>query len=101
MDEVMEEFRDSAQRDTFFLRQNLTALETILDEPQPPGTLLQLAEWDANWSMDHDPTNDGAAVFLRRLAEMLRSAIEEEESGRWRTSSAIGTASTEEGDDSA
>lgn len=82
LDEVMANFRDAASRDTLFLGQELDALETILDEPQPAGTLLRLAAWDAGWDMDHDQTDSGAAVFLRGLADMLRTAIDEAQSAR-------------------
>ncbi len=79
LEEVREEFRSAARFETFFLRQDLVALETILTEPHPSGTLLRLAAGDANWDMDQDPTDRGASVFLRGIAEMLRAAIEEAE----------------------
>ncbi|MDR6320834.1 hypothetical protein [Actinoplanes couchii] len=82
LDEVREDFRSSARFETFFLRQDLVALETILAEPQAAGTLLELVEDDANWVIDEDQTDRGAAAFLRGIADMLRAAIEEAESAR-------------------
>jgi hypothetical protein len=57
----------------------LGALETVLSEQHPPGTLLQLVEGHGNWSLDHDPTDSGAAVFLTDLVRMLREVINEAE----------------------
>ncbi|MFF5292828.1 hypothetical protein [Paractinoplanes globisporus] len=76
LDEVQLEIQDTANVNTLFLRQYLEALETILSEPTPPGTLLRLVEGDANWGIDHDQTDAGAAAFLAGLARMLRSVIE-------------------------
>jgi hypothetical protein len=55
------------------------ALEAVLAEPQPPGTLLQLVAGYGNRSLDHDPTDSGATVFLAGLVTMLRSIIDEAE----------------------
>lgn len=76
-DEIRDEFRRTARVNDFHLRQYLDALDTILAGPTPPGTLLRLVEGDANWGIDHDQTEAGAAVFLREVAEMLRSVIAE------------------------
>ncbi|MEU7905384.1 hypothetical protein [Actinoplanes sp. NPDC049118] len=76
-DEIRAELRRTARTNDFHLRQYLDALDTVLAEPQPPGTLLQLVEGDANWGIDHDQTDSGAAVFLREVAEALRSVIAE------------------------
>jgi hypothetical protein len=77
-DEIHAELRRTAGTNTVYLRQYLAALETILAEPQSPGTLLQLVERDANWGIDHDQTDAGAAVFLRELAQVLRVVVDEE-----------------------
>ncbi|WP_238490601.1 hypothetical protein [Actinoplanes flavus] len=78
-EEIRQHVRRTARRNTFFLRQYLAALEEILNEPQPPGTLLRLVEVDANRGIDHDQTDRGAAVFLREIADLLRSVLEEVE----------------------
>lgn len=73
--EVRAELQQTARTDTLFLRQYLEALEIVLAEPQPSGMLLRLVEGDANWGLDHDPTDAGAAVFLREVAEILRRVL--------------------------
>jgi len=75
--EIRANLLHTARTNDFFLRQYLDALESILVEPQPPGTLLHLVEGDANWGIDDDQTDAGAAVFLRKVAELLRSVIDE------------------------
>ena len=74
-DEIRQELQSTARTNTFFLSQYLAALETVLSEPQPPGTLLRLVEGDGNWGIDHDQTDAGAAVFLGEIAQMLRDVI--------------------------
>lgn len=75
--EIRAELRRTARTNDFHLRQFLDALDAVLSEPQPPATLLRLVEDDANWGIDHDQTDAGAAVFLREIAEMLRSVLAE------------------------
>jgi len=77
LDEIRRDLRSTARTNTLFLQQYLTALETILSEPQTPGTLLRLVEGDGNWGIDHDQTDGGAAVFLAQLAQLLRDVIAE------------------------
>ena len=74
-DEIRAEFADSARTTTRFLRQDLLAIDSILIADLPAGTLLRLVEDDANWGLDEDPTDAGAAVFLRKIAEILRSVV--------------------------
>jgi hypothetical protein len=38
-----------------------------------------LVEGYGNWSLDHDPTDSGAAVFLAGLVRMLQEVIDEAE----------------------
>ena len=75
--EIQAEWRQAARANDFFLRQHLEALDGILAEPQPPGTLLGLVELDANWAIDHDQTDAGAAAFLRGVARMLREVLDQ------------------------
>ncbi|GAA0466151.1 hypothetical protein GCM10009531_69190 [Actinoplanes capillaceus] len=77
LDEIRREMRDAARAETFFLRLERDALESILAEPQQEGTLRWLVEVDCNWGIDDDPTDRGAAVVLRQIADILRAAIEE------------------------
>ncbi|TDO38038.1 hypothetical protein C8E87_1680 [Paractinoplanes brasiliensis] len=75
MQGVRAEFEHTAQATTRFLRQELDALESVLADELPPGTLLRLVEDDANWGLD-DPSDAGAAAFLREVADILRSVID-------------------------
>jgi hypothetical protein len=77
-DEIRDELRDTAATSTLFLDQYRAALETVLAEPQPPGTLLRLVAGDGNRGLD-DPTDAEAAAYLRRLLEALQSVIAEVE----------------------
>ncbi|XVV14265.1 hypothetical protein ACQP2X_07950 [Actinoplanes sp. CA-131856] len=73
-EEIREELHDTAETNTLFLEQYQVALETILSEPQPEGTLLRLVAGDGNRGLD-EPTDASAAAYLRRLLETLRSVI--------------------------
>lgn len=75
IEEIRSEFTDSAQTTTRFLRQDLAAIESVLAADLPAGTLLRLVEDDGNWGLDHDPTDAGAAAFLREIADVLRSVV--------------------------
>ena len=79
LDEVRTDLVRLAQTNTGSHQRYLRALETVLAEEQPSGTLLQLVEGYGNWSLDHDPTDAGAAAFLAELVTMLRSVIAEAE----------------------
>jgi len=74
-DEIGAAVRRTARTNDCYLRQYLAALDTVLAEQQPPGTLLRLVEGDANWGIDHDRSDAGAAAFLHELADLLRSVI--------------------------
>jgi hypothetical protein len=76
LDEVRADLTDAAGYTTRYLRQDLEALESILAAELPAGTLLRLVEDDANFGLDHDPTDAGAAVFLRQIVDMLRQVID-------------------------
>ena len=78
LDEVRTDLRQVAQFDTFYLRQDLAAIEAVLAMPPAEGALARLVGWDANWVLD-DPSDTGAAVFLAELAQLLRSVIDETE----------------------
>ncbi|MEV4707908.1 hypothetical protein [Actinoplanes sp. NPDC049316] len=75
-DEIRRDLVSTARTNTIFLRQYLDALEVVLSEPQPVGTLLRLVEGDANWGIDHDQNDAGAAVFLRDVARLLREVLD-------------------------
>nr|WP_221376466.1 hypothetical protein [Actinoplanes polyasparticus] len=78
LDEIRADMSDTAGFSTFAarsLRQDLEALEWALTADLPVGTLLHLVEDDANFGLDDDPTDAGAAVFLRQIADILREVL--------------------------
>ena len=75
--ETRAEMSDAASYTTRYLRQQLDALEWALESDLPTGTLLHLVEDDANIGLDDDPTDAGAAVFLRQIADILREVLEQ------------------------
>jgi hypothetical protein len=79
LEEVRADLTQLAQSNTRSHRRYLGALEAVLAEEQPAGTLLHLVEGYGNWSLDHNPTDAGAAEFLAELVRMLRVIIDEAE----------------------
>jgi hypothetical protein len=78
MDEVRARLRRIAQHSTRMHRRVLGAVESVLGTSWPPETLARLVGWDGNWVLD-EPSDTGAAHFLRDLAQMLREVISEAE----------------------
>ena len=76
LEEVRQDLQRVAITSTRAHRRYLDALEVLLSEPQPAGTLLHLVEGDGNWALDDNPTDEGAAVVLRELQQMLRAVID-------------------------
>ncbi|WP_239162823.1 hypothetical protein [Paractinoplanes rishiriensis] len=70
--EVEGRLRQIALTSTSLHRRVLDAIEAVLAASWPDGTLARLVGWDGNWVLD-DPSDAGAAEFLRRLAGMLRA----------------------------
>lgn len=77
-EEVERHLRSQAEYTTAGLRQELVALEDVLGQPQEAGVLADIVAWDANWVLD-DPSDEGARVFLREFADLVRRVIEEAE----------------------
>ena len=76
--EIRDELEITSQHSTRPLRQGLEAIETVLTEEElPPGTLLRMVAGDAGQPLDDDPTDAGAAAFLRELAGLIRSVLDE------------------------
>nr|WP_221376467.1 hypothetical protein [Actinoplanes polyasparticus] len=75
--EVRDELGMTARHSTLSLRQALEALDELLNEEQPPGTLLDLIAWDGGRALGDDQTDGSAAVYLRHLAGLVREAIAE------------------------
>jgi hypothetical protein len=76
LDEIRADLRQVAQVTTRGIQRDLTALEAVLADPPPDGTLARLVGWDANWVLD-DPSEAGAARFLRELVALLSGVLEE------------------------
>jgi len=77
--EIQDGLRTTARHSTRSLRQALDAIDVVLGEELPPGTLLRLVAGEGGWPLDDDPTDAGAAAFLRELAGIIRAAVEEAE----------------------
>jgi hypothetical protein len=75
--EIRDELRMTAQHSTRPLRQGLDAIDAVLAAELPTGTLLRMVAGEAGKSLDHDPTDAGAAAFLRELAGVIRSVLDE------------------------
>lgn len=53
----------------------LAGIEGLLAHPpDKPGVLSHLVAYDANWVLD-DPSDAGAAAWLKQLAEILREEL--------------------------
>lgn len=53
----------------------LAGVEGLLaDPPAEPGVLFEMVSWDANKPLE-DPTDAGAKVWLREVAEMVREVL--------------------------
>lgn len=77
-DEIRDELGMTARHSTRSLHRALAAVDVLLTEAQPPNTLLYLVVDDGSRSLD-DPTDRGAAEFLRQLAGWTRTAIDDAE----------------------
>ncbi|WP_199513864.1 hypothetical protein [Nucisporomicrobium flavum] len=76
--EVRDELRMTLQHSAWPLREGLEAIDAVLAAELPAGTLLRMVAGDAGWPLDDDPTDAGAAEFLRELSELIRSLLAEE-----------------------
>jgi hypothetical protein len=52
----------------------LAGLDALLADPPSDGTLARLVAFDANLSLD-DPSDAGALLWLRSVAEMVREVL--------------------------
>jgi hypothetical protein len=76
LNEVRADLDQVAQVTTRGIRRDLAALDAVLAEPPTsPGVLARLVGWDGNWVLA-DPSDAGAAQFLRELAQLLREVID-------------------------
>jgi hypothetical protein len=82
IDEVRSTLTTLASANTRGLHLALTALERVIADPTVECELARLVGWDGNWVLE-DPSNAGAKEFLKQLAEMLRSILDDAPD-RWR-----------------
>lgn len=80
-DEIRAEMRKTAAHATRRLMQELTHLDALLAQPQPPGLLTHLVAYEANWVLDN-PSDQASAAFLRQIADLLREVLAETEQRR-------------------
>ncbi len=78
LEEIRADLRRTAHFNTMRHHGDLAALEAVVSEWHSPGTLARMVGWEANWVLD-DPSDAGAAEFLRKLAEMVHEVIDEAE----------------------
>ncbi|SNY34592.1 hypothetical protein [Paractinoplanes atraurantiacus] len=78
LDEVRWEAQQVALTTTRGVRQDLTAIESVLAEQHAPGALLHLVEGYGNRRLP-ESTDEAAAAFLAQVAGILRSVIAEAE----------------------
>jgi hypothetical protein len=79
LDEVRDDLAGTARFSSHAadnLRRDLEALEWVLTAELPSGTLLHLVEDDCNFGLDDDPTDAGAAIFLRQIVDILREVLD-------------------------
>lgn len=51
------------------------AIEALLADPPPPGTLAPLVAMDGNWVLDDDTSDTAAASWLAEVAAMIRGVL--------------------------
>lgn len=56
------------------LTEGLAAIEALLADPPAAGTLSQLVALEANWPLD-DPSDAGAKIFLREIADLIGEVL--------------------------
>lgn len=75
LEQVRSELANVARRNPHQLEQSLAALQVVLQENYPDGTLARLVAWDANWPLE-DPSDNGAKAFLTQVAGIVRDVID-------------------------
>jgi hypothetical protein len=76
LDEVRADLARQAAVNPDPLLRALGAIEAVLGDPPPEGELARLVAWDGNWVLD-DPSDAGAACWLREVAELVRGVLAE------------------------
>jgi hypothetical protein len=58
------------------VRRDAVAIEALLADPPPPGTLTRLVAWDGNWVLDDETSDAAAAAWLADLASLIRGVLQ-------------------------
>ncbi|WP_199746532.1 hypothetical protein [Amycolatopsis sp. WAC 01416] len=77
LDEVRADAARTARVNREPVRRDAVAIETLLAESHPPGTLSVLVAWYANWVLTDDTSDADAAAWLADLASILREVLDE------------------------
>lgn len=74
MEDALSHMQRMARVNTNTLYNGLRGIEGLLTEEYAPGTIARLVAVDANYVLD-DLSDDGARVWLRQVADMIRSVL--------------------------
>lgn len=73
-DEVRQMLERRCAESPQVMARHLRALDAVLADPPAEGVLTNLVLWDANVALE-PPTDEAAAAWLARAADMLRSVL--------------------------
>jgi hypothetical protein len=76
LDEVRAELVRMAEINRETVRRKAAAIEALLADPPPPGTLATLVAIDGNWVLDDETSDAAAAAWLNDLAALIRGVLE-------------------------
>lgn len=76
LDEVRTELASMAQVNQETVRRKAAAIEALLADPPPPGTLATLVAIDGNCVLDDETSDAAAASWLNDLAILIRRVLE-------------------------
>ncbi|HEV2782704.1 MAG TPA: hypothetical protein VGX25_25210 [Actinophytocola sp.] len=75
LDEVRAELVRMMQINPRTVRRQAEAIEALLADPPPPGTLATMVAVDGNWVLDDETSDTAAAAWLRDLAALIRGVL--------------------------
>ncbi|ALG10332.1 hypothetical protein [Kibdelosporangium phytohabitans] len=76
LDEVRTELTRMAEINRETVRRKAVAIETLLADPPPPGTLAPMVAVDGNWVLDDETSDAAAAAWLADLASLIREVLD-------------------------
>jgi hypothetical protein len=77
LDEVRTELVRMAEINRETVRRKAIAIETLLADPPPPGTLATMVAIDGNWVLDDETSDTAAASWLADLASLIRGVLDQ------------------------